>query len=203
MQHDTPARLQPAEGKGMLLNIMMVLSAAPLGSASFAGMGRLLPSAGFNGATTLLLISGMALANGLGRFMGGVLADKLPEKTDKMLIYLTNAMAFGVFWLGFEAHWLILPGFYPLMIGCAFGALAGNLPSIARLIAPHRPHAVFGMLFGTFALGSFIGPLSSATIGLTMTLWLFGGLSCCAALVAVIEWVFKLQQRADKTLQIS
>jgi MFS transporter, OFA family, oxalate/formate antiporter len=187
----------PVEYRSLLLNLCLILAAAPFGAVSFAGLGRLLPQTGFSGQTVLLLISGMALANGVGRFMGGMLADTLPEKMDKMLIFLINALAFLNLSLTNRLHWQQGMMLYPLLVGLAYGALAGNLPAIARLIAPQRPHAVFGMLFGTFALGSFLGPLISALAGLEATLEGFGWLSCLAALVALGEWHLQPQRARD------
>jgi len=172
----------------LLANMAMLLAATPFGAASFAGLGRLLPPFGFSGTILLLLISAMALANGAGRFLGGILADAWPEKTGKLLIYAVNALAFLDLLLAQSFHWPLAMVLYPWLAGLAYGALTGNLPAIARLISPTHPHAVFGLLFGTFALGSFLGPLCSALGGLSLTLYGFGLLSCGAALAAFWEW---------------
>ena len=172
----------------LLANVALLLAATPFGAASFAGLGRLLPPVGFSGTGLLLLVSAMALANGAGRFLGGILADAWPEKSGKLLIYTVNALAFLNLLLAQGLHWPLAMVLYPGLAGLAYGALAGNLPAIARLISPAHPHTVFGLLFGTFALGSFLGPLCSALGGLSLTLYGFGALSCGAALAAFWEW---------------
>jgi len=133
-------------------------------------------------------VSGMAFSNGEGRFLGGVLADVVPESFDKLCIFSINALAYLILLLANQSNNPQLLAGYPWLVGLAFGALAGNLPSIARQIAPSRPHSVFGILFGTFALGRFAGPLFSSLIELQITLRIFGILSCLACLITFIEW---------------
>ncbi|MDD4887071.1 MAG: MFS transporter [Thiomonas sp.] len=157
--------------------LVIVLMAAPLGSASFATIGHHTKALGISSALGVLAVSLMALGNGVGRLGFGLLADWISPRFSRTATLGLNALA-ALLLLG------VLHGFgvwafaaYPLLIGLAFGGMAGKLPALAAQVAEHHGEAAFGLLFGAFAFASFLGPLLSAGLGMHSALQ---GLALCA-----------------------
>jgi MFS family permease len=82
------------------------------------------------------------------------------------------------------------------LTGLSFGALAGKLPALAAHNSPSDPAFVFSIYFGTFALGSFGGPLLSAKVGLPITMTVFG-------LMATAPFIICTLLRAQVARQIA
>ncbi|CQR41593.1 MAG: MFS transporter [Thiomonas arsenitoxydans] len=157
--------------------LVIVLMATPLGSASFATIGHLNKAIGVSSALGVLAVSLMALGNGVGRLGFGLLADWISPRFSRAAALGLNALA-ALLLLG------VLHGYgvwafvaYPLLIGLAFGGMAGKLPAMAAHVAEHHGEAAFGLLFGAFAFASFLGPFLSAGLGMHSALQ---GLALCA-----------------------
>lgn len=157
--------------------LVIVLMATPLGSASFATIGHLTKAIGVSSALGVLAVSLMALGNGVGRLGFGLLADWISPRFSRAAALGLNALA-ALLLLG------VLHGYgvwafvaYPLLIGLAFGGMAGKLPALAAHVAEHHGEAAFGLLFGAFAFASFLGPFLSAALGMHSALQ---GLALCA-----------------------
>ena len=166
----------------VILAIGIIVIATPLGSASLATIGSLCPDLGFSPRFAVLAVSMMALGNGLGRLGFGMLADRRSAYFSRSAVLAVNAVAAMLLLLTLHGIGQRLFVAYPLMIGLAFGGMAGNLPALAAHgIEQNHLETVFGLLFGTFALASFLGPLISAALGTQIALeWL--------AFLAVIIW---------------
>lgn len=145
--------------------LCLVLATAPFGSAAFATIGRLAQKMGLSQTFVIAAVAMLALGNGLGRLAAGILADLYSAQTSRHVVLALNILAYMVFLIAPNSgmHWLFWS--FPLLIGCAFGGLAGKLPSLAAQVFPKHPSSAFGLLFGTFAMGSFLGPLVSAELG--------------------------------------
>jgi OFA family oxalate/formate antiporter-like MFS transporter len=179
-------RADPSMLRAVVWNICLLFASVPFGSASFAAIGHL---AGLYGHGAWIGVAGTAaisLANGIGRFTGGVLSDFRSPRT-------TWCIVLGIAMSGYLAAIadvvLKLPALFLLfatLTGLAFGAAAGKLPALAAHTAPARPAAVFSAYFGAFALASFAGPLVSAVIGIVASMTLFGCLTLVAFVVNVL-----------------
>lgn len=167
--------------------LCLVLAAAPFGSATFATIGRLAQEMGLSQTFVVAAVAMLALGNGLGRLAAGVLADMYSAQMSRNVVLTLNALAYVVFLIVSYSgmHWLFWS--FPLLIGSAFGGLAGKLPSLAAHVFPEHPSAAFGLLFGTFAMGSFLGPLVSAEIGTNHAIQFLGLLAFLALPMGLIE----------------
>lgn len=153
--------------------LVIVLLATPLGSASFATIGHLTEALDIRSAAGMLAVPIMALGNGLGRLGFGLLADWFSPRFSRTAALGLNAST--ALLLLAVLHGLGVWAFaaYPLLIGLAFGGIAGKLPAMAAHVAQRHAEAAFGLLFGAFALSSFFGPLLSADLGMHAALhWL-------------------------------
>ncbi|CAZ87888.1 putative Permease of the major facilitator superfamily [Thiomonas arsenitoxydans] len=157
--------------------LVIVLMATPLGSASFATIGHLTKAIGVSSALGVLAVSLMALGNGVGRLGFGFLADWISPRFSRAAALGLNALA-ALLLLG-VLHGYGVGAFaaYPLLIGLAFGGMAGKLPALAAHVAERHSEAAFGLLFGAFAFASFLGPFLSAGLGMHSALQ---GLALCA-----------------------
>ncbi len=167
--------------------LCLVLAAAPFGSATFATIGRLAQEMGLSRTFVIAAVAMLALGNGLGRFAAGVLADMYSARISRNVVLGLNALAYAVFLIVSYSGVYGLFWSFPLLIGCAFGGLAGKLPSLAAHVFPEHPSSAFGLLFGTFAMGSFLGPLVSAEIGTNHAMQVLGLLAFLALPMGLIE----------------
>lgn len=171
----------------LLTALAIVMAAAPLGSASFATIGQLSPKLGFNTGFAVIAVSLMAFGNGLGRFGFGVLADLRSARFSRNAVLTLNLTAAGLLLLALEGIAPHLFVIYPLLIGLTFGGMAGKLPSLAAAVARNgHTEAAFGLLFGTFALASFLGPLITASLGVHTGLTVLTACALLAVALAVI-----------------
>lgn len=144
-----------------------VLAAAPLGSASFAAIGQLSRDLGFSASFAVAAVSLMALGNGLGRLGFGILADALGARFSRNAVLAINAVAGLLLLTAWHGAGPQLFAVYPLLIGLSFGGMAGKLPALAsHVVEQGHADSAFGLLFGTFALASFLGPLVGAVLGM-------------------------------------
>ncbi len=164
--------------------LILILLAAPLGSASFATIGHLAHELGFGSSFTLAAVAGMAAGNGLGRLGFGALADLYGARFSRSVVMAVNALAaaiivsalYGRFYMPFVA--------YPLLIGLSFGGMAGKLPALAaHVVEDGHAETAFGLLFGAFAFASFLGPLASSIFGMRDALDVFAITSAAAWLM--------------------
>lgn len=161
-------------------NMFLLFATVPFGSAVFAAIGRLAMQHGHTIGLGVAGASTMSLANGIGRFAGGVLSDLSSARATWCIVLGLAACGYGAAladaWLGVPALFLSFAG----LTGLSFGALAGKLPTLAAHTSPSNPASVFSFYFGTFALGSFGGPFLSAEFGLSTTLTVFGSTTLAA-----------------------
>lgn len=153
--------------------LVIVLMATPLGSASFAAIGHLTQALGVSAALGVLAVPLMALGNGLGRLGFGLLADWISPRFSRTAALGLNAFAALLLLGTLHGFGVWVFAAYPLLMGLAFGGMAGKLPALAAHVADGHAEAAFGLLFGAFALASFLGPLLSAGLGMHWALqWL-------------------------------
>lgn len=153
--------------------LVIVLLATPLGSASFATIGHLTQALGVSAALGVLAVPLMALGNGLGRLGFGLLADWISPRFSRTAALGLNALAALLLLGALHGFGAWVFAAYPLLMGLAFGGMAGKLPALAAHVADGHAEAAFGLLFGAFALASFLGPLLSAGLGMHWALqWL-------------------------------
>lgn len=161
-------------------NIVLLCATVPFGSTVFAAIGRLATEHGHTASLGVAGASIMSLANGTGRFVGGLLSDVVSIPVTWCLI-LGLAVggclaAFGDAHLGSSLLFLL----FAALTGLSFGALAGKLPAVAAHTPSSNPTLIFSLYFGTFALGSFAGPFLSAELGLPITLRVLGSTTLIA-----------------------
>jgi MFS transporter, OFA family, oxalate/formate antiporter len=161
-------------------NMVLLITTVPFGSAVFAAIGRIATQHGHAVGLGVAGASIMSLANGVGRFAGGVLSDVSS-------IRVTWCVVLGLAACGYPANLAdarfgapVLFLLFAALTGLAFGALAGKLPALAAHTSPSDPAFVFSIYFGVFALGSFGGPFLSAELGLPITMTVFGSLTLVA-----------------------
>jgi len=169
--------------RSMRWALALVLIAAPLGSASFATVGHLTQKLGFGSEFTLVAVAAMAIGNGLGRLGFGAVADAKGGRFSRNAVLALNALAALILLAalhGLDERTFVL---YPLLMGLAFGGMAGKLPALAaHIVQDGHAETAFGMLFGAFALASFLGPLASAVFGMRTALQGF-------AICAIVAWL--------------
>jgi OFA family oxalate/formate antiporter-like MFS transporter len=157
-----------------ILNIALLCATVPFGSAVFAAIGRLATEHGHTASLGVAGASIMSLANGAGRFAGGVLSDLISIPVAWCLIL---GLAVGGYIMALADARLGSPALFLLFAastGLSFGALAGKLPAVAAHTSPSNPASMFSFYFGTFAFGSFGGPFLSAELGLPITMTVLG-----------------------------
>ena len=171
----------------ILLNALLLMAAVPLGSMVFGAMGRLALAAGFSASVSVTAVTLMAFANGAGRFAGGWLSDATSAPTARTIMLACAAAGYGV--LLASEHWRSAASLFwalPLLMGFAFGGLAGKLPALAAYTNMSRATEVFSIYFGVFALSSFGGPFLSATLGFPAAVTLCGGLTAAGFVVSAL-----------------
>ena len=167
--------------------ITIVLVATPLGSASFATIGHLAHHLGFGPAFAVLAVSLMALGNGLGRLGFGMLADWRSPRFSRNAVLGLNALAAALLLSALQGLGVWAFVAYPLLIGLAFGGLAGKLPALAaHVVEDGHAESAFGLLFGAFAFASFLGPLVSAAVGMQTALQVLGLCAMTAGLTVLM-----------------
>ncbi|MEJ2481114.1 MAG: MFS transporter [Acidihalobacter sp.] len=165
-----------------------VLAATPLGSASFAAIGQLSREfePGFGASFAIVAVSLMALGNGVGRLGFGILADTQGARFSRNAVLALNALAGLLCLTALYGAARPLFAIYPLFIGLSFGGIAGKLPALAAHVVEHgHADSAFGLLFGTFALASFLGPLLGATAGMHAALTILAACALGACLPAL------------------
>jgi MFS transporter, OFA family, oxalate/formate antiporter len=164
-------------------SIGLVIMATPLGSASFATIGHLSHNLGFDRKFAVMTVALMALGNGAGRLGFGVLADMRSASFSRFAVLSINALAAMLLLFNLHGFGVAIFAVYPLLIGLAFGGMAGKLPALAaHVVEEGHAETAFGLLFGVFAFASFLGPLLSAAWGMQHALQAF-------AVCAVAAWV--------------
>lgn len=156
----------------------LVLIAAPFGSAAFATIGHLSRELGFGPAFALFAVAAMAIGNGLGRLAFGAVADLWGGRFSRNAVLAVNALAAAILLAALQGLGETAFVLYPLLMGLAFGGMAGKLPALAaQVVKDGHAETAFGLLFGAFALASFLGPFASAAFGMRNALQ---GLAICA-----------------------
>ncbi|WP_181885344.1 MFS transporter [Trinickia dinghuensis] len=168
-------------------NIGLLFACVPFGSAVFAALGRLAVG---HGAGTWSAVAGTAaisLANGTGRFGGGVFSDFLTPRATWCAML---GLAAGAYLAALADAFLKLPVsfiVFAALTGLAFGSAVGMLPALAARTGVAEPATVFSLYFGAFALASFAGPLVSAAAGIATTMTVFGSLTLVAFGVSAVR----------------
>jgi predicted MFS family arabinose efflux permease len=171
----------------LLWAMLLILAAAPFGSASFASIGDLSDKMGFGAKFIIIAVAMMAIGNGTGRLAFGLLADMRSVRFSRNTVFAVNAAAGLLLLLSIHGAGLIFFTVYPLLTGLAFGGMAGKLPAVAgHVVEQDNAETAFGLLLGTFALASFLGPSLSAIVGMDISLQVLALFSIAAFSVAVI-----------------
>ena len=176
-------------------NIVLLCATVPFGSAVFAAIGRLATEHGHTASLGVAGASIMSVANGAGRFAGGVLSDVSSIAVTWCLIL---ALAAGGYSLALADARLGSPALFLLfaaLTGLSFGALAGKLPALAAHTSSSNPALMFSFYFGTFAFGSFGGPFLSAELGLPVAMRILGAATVISFLLCVAQ-VFSSRRSA-------
>ena len=175
---------QALRHRPLLWAMLAVLAAAPLGSASFAAVGHLASALGYGASFGVLAVSMMAVGNGAGRLAFGMLADWRSAACSRNAVLGLNALAAVLLLFALHGVGVLALAAYPVLIGLAFGGMAGKLPALAAHVADDgHADTAFGLLFGAFAFAGFLGPLVSAAVGMHRALQ---GLAICAVAAAVL-----------------
>jgi hypothetical protein len=173
--------------RSILVNTLLLSASVPLGSMIFAAMGRLALAAGFSTSASVIAVTLMALANGIGRFAGGWLSDLTSAPTARTIMLACAAAGYGVWLLSQHRHdAAILFWALPLLAGFSFGGLAGKLPALAAHTSMAHATEVFSLYFGVFALSSFSGPILSVALGFQRAITLCGGLTIAGLAAALL-----------------
>lgn len=177
--------------------LVLVLLAAPLGSASFATIGHLVHEVGLNTSFSLFAVASMAAGNGLGRLAFGALADRYGAPFSRSVVLSVNALAATIILVVLYGRFHIFFIAYPLLIGLSFGGMAGKLPSLAaHVVEDGHVETAFGLLFGVFAFASFLGPLISSVFGMNNALTAF-------AITAAAAWLRTMVKPDHRRKQLS
>ncbi len=118
-----------------------------------------LSSIGISRTQASLVATGVPVVSAGGRLVFGWLGDKVERR--KLLAVVLAMMLLGLFCFEFAAtrgNWLLVP--YVALFGLGFGGGVGLRPGMVReLFGRNKFGTVFGMMMGTGALGTVIGPL--------------------------------------------
>jgi MFS family permease len=192
----TPLSHEPISIWQPIWNIVLLCATVPFGSAVFAAIGRLATEHGHTASLGVAGASIMSLANGAGRFAGGVLSDLSSIAVTWCAIL---ALAVGGYSVGLADARLGSPVLFLLfaaLTGLSFGALAGKLPALAAHTSSSNPAVMFSLYFGTFAFGSFGGPCLSAELGLPIAMRVLGAATVVSFLLCLTQ-VFS-SRRSEK-----
>jgi len=178
--------------------MFIVLAAAPLGSASFAAIGHLTRAIGYGPGFGLLAVSMMALGNGAGRLGFGLLADWRSAAFSRNVVLGVNSLAGALLLLALHGAVVWAFTIYPLLAGLAFGGMAGKLPALAaHVVEEGHAESAFGLLFGTFALASFLGPLANAAFGVQEAATTLA--MCAISALGMAIWLTFSRPEANRT----
>ena len=118
-----------------------------------------LSSIGISRAQASLVATGVPVVSAGGRFLFGWLGDKVDRR--RLLAVVLAMMLLGLSCFELAAtrgSWLLVP--YIALFGLGFGGGVGLRPGIVReLFGRSKFGTVFGMMMGTGALGTVVGPL--------------------------------------------
>jgi MFS transporter, OFA family, oxalate/formate antiporter len=184
---ETRPRHEPISLWQPIWNIVLLCATVPFGSVVFAAIGRLATEHGHTAGLGVAGASIMSLANGAGRFAGGVLSDLRSIPVTWCLILGLGVggylMALADVRFGSPALFLL----FAALTGLSFGALAGKLPAVAAHTSSSNPALMFSFYFGTFAFGSFGGPFLSAELGLPITMTILGSATVISFLLCMVR----------------
>lgn len=156
----------------LILGIGGVLLAAPLGALSFAVIGQFVHTYGLGRTFAVFVVAMMALGNGVGRLGFGLLADWRGAHFSRDVVLALNACAALLLLFALHVPKPTLLASYALIVGLSYGGLAGKLPALAaHIVEQGHADSVFGLLYGTFALASFLGPLLGSVLGMHTALF--------------------------------
>ncbi|MEJ2632276.1 MAG: MFS transporter [Acidihalobacter sp.] len=148
-----------------------VLLAAPLGALSFAVIGQFVHANGLGRGFAVIVVAMMAFGNGVGRFGFGLLADWRSARFSRDAVLALNACAALLLLCALQFPNPTLLASYALLVGLSYGGLAGKLPALAaHVVEQGHADSVFGLLFGTLAFASFLGPLLGSALGMQTAL---------------------------------
>jgi MFS family permease len=201
VEHQRISTWQLFTTRPVLISSVLILVSAPFGSMTFAALGRLAASQGFDNRVGITAVAIMALANGVGRFAAGMLSDLLTPPVSRRVVLACGAAGYAVLLVGTHVHAVALFLLFPVLVGFAFGGLAGKLPALAAHTVASHATEVFAIYFGVFALGSFGGPLLSAVLGLPIALTILGSFAVIAFVASLIK--NRSTQEIDSSFRVS
>lgn len=155
----------------LALAVSGVLLAAPLGALSFAVIGQFVHAHGLGRDFAVIVVAMMAFGNGVGRLGFGLLADWRGARFSRDVVLALNACAALLLLCTLRYPNPSLLASYALLVGLSYGGLAGKLPALAaHVVEQGHADSVFGLLFGTLAFASFLGPLLGSALGMQTAL---------------------------------
>ncbi|HEX6487596.1 MAG TPA: MFS transporter [Candidatus Dormibacteraeota bacterium] len=164
----------------ILTGFLVEVCTGPVGSDAFV---NIVTYARGIGIPQLLATSGLLAAsagNAVGRLFGGAAADRFGVDRVLAVVLGANLVAALLLWQ-LSAPLLLVAA---AAAGIGFGGAAGVLSRLAAQAAPEAPNSAFGLLFPGYSIGSLIGPLVGAVIGIAPAGWLaMGGFPAAGLLV--------------------
>jgi MFS family permease len=153
-----PLLFSPAVWSGVLL----ALCGATFGSFATVNLGAEAVGRHLGGGLAAAAIAVFAAGNAAGRLLAGLAADRLGVARVVLAVFLLDLGAAALLFSGSGAAGVLLAA---AAAGGGLGADAGALGRMGVDAAPDRPNSAFGLVFGGFTAGVFVGPLAGALVG--------------------------------------
>lgn len=137
-------------------SFLVELLATPVGSYSFAHVGRLAVADGLSIGVGSAAVAAFVAGNGIGRLIGGAASDRFGNRP-VMAAMLVCSIGAAVLVAFAATPPELLAG--ALLAGIGFGVPAGIMPRVAAEAARDAPGTAFGLIFIGYTVGAFSGPL--------------------------------------------
>lgn len=173
------------QNRGLALAGAIELLGTPVGAYALAHLALLAKQGGASAAVVTLTIPAAAIGNTAGRLLSGAASDRFGANGPLLVVLGAAVLAAGGLAV-LPPTAVVLP--LGLLAGIGFGGPAGLASRLARDAAPQAPHAAFGLVFSTFAVGAFLGPIIGPPVGGGSRAWfLLGGLATAALVLAALR----------------
>lgn len=161
------------------------LLGTPVGAYAMAHLALLAKQAGDSGLVVAFTIPAAAIGNTAGRLLSGAASDRFGANGPLLVVLAAAVLAAGGLAV-LPVSAAVLP--LGLLAGIGFGGPAGLASRLARDAAPEAPNAAFGLVFSSFAVGAFLGPILGPPVGGGSRAWLvLGALAAVALVLAVLR----------------
>lgn len=161
------------------IGLMVVGHAAPMGQQL----------AQITAAQASAVVSILAIANTLGRFLGGAMSDRFgPFRVVIFLFLVDAATMFSLRMMtNFVGYALVIA-----ILACCFGGMVGAYPSIVMdYFGPEFYSINYGLVFLAFGIGGLLGPqivsqvLRTQNGDYTLAFWIAGAAAIAGAVMAL------------------